>query len=246
MLSKSPGFLSPDRRCLTGNTLKCVGIVTMTIDHLAAVVLKGFVNSHIGLFSEKQLADLDLLYQYMRHIGRTAFPLFVFLLVEGFFHTKDRKGYGLRLLLFAILSEIPYNLAVYGRISYPKTQNTLFLLFLGLVLMAAAERIRGRWVFVRFLLFVAGGGLAYLLGLDYTYKGIALVGIFYFFYGYRMAAALGGFCVFLSSPWSFPAFLMIPFYNGRRCRRRMGWLYLFYPVHLLVLYGILQLSLCIF
>ena len=107
MLSKSPGFLSPDRRCLTGNTLKCVGIVTMTIDHLAAVVLKGFVNSHIGLFSEKQLADLDLLYQYMRHIGRTAFPLFVFLLVEGFFHTKDRKGYGLRLLLFAILSEIP-------------------------------------------------------------------------------------------------------------------------------------------
>lgn len=246
MFSKSRSPLSPERQFLTGNALKCAGIVTMSVDHLAAVVLKGFVNRRISLFSEEQLANLDKLYQCMRHIGRTAFPLFVFLLVEGFFHTKDRRGYALRLLLFALLSEIPYNLAIFGRIFYPKTQNTLFTLFLGLILMMAAERVRSRWEPARFLLFAAGSGLAYLCGLDYSYKGIALTGIFYFLYGYRMAAALGGFCVFAGSPWSFPAFLMIPFYNGRRGRKKMRWFYLFYPLHLLILYGILQLSLCIF
>ena len=82
-------------RFLTGNGLKWIAVVSMTIDHLAAVVLKGYVNAWVNLFSEKQLADLDVLYGWMRNLGRMAFPLFAFLLTEGFFHTGDRRRYRL-------------------------------------------------------------------------------------------------------------------------------------------------------
>ncbi len=242
-------------RFLTGNGLKWIAVVSMTIDHLAAVVLKGYVNAWVNLFSEKQLADLDVLYGWMRNLGRMAFPLFAFLLTEGFFHTGDRRRYRLRLFVFALLSELPYDLAVYGQLWYPGRQNTLFTLLLGLILMEAAEQAGKRlgasaWLFV----FVAGSCLAYWLGLDYTYRGIWLIGIFYFFHHYRTAAAAAGFCLFWASPFSLPAFVLILFYNGSRSRRcatgdAMGkvqrngkgryWFYLFYPLHLLILYGLL-------
>ncbi len=252
-------------RFLTGDVLKWTAVISMVIDHIAAVVLKGYVNARLFSFTGAQLKRLDVIYTWMRRAGRTAFPLFAFLLVEGFFHTRNRKRYGLRLLCFAALSEIPYNLAFYGQVWYAAAQNTLFTLFLGLLLMSAADWVRDGCVWkgrsgslfvpadgVRFalqgLVFLAGGGLAYVCRLDYTYKGIALIAVFYLFFAFRSAAALAGLCVFSWNLWSFPAFMMIPFYNGRRSgRQRRGGVpvrklrgfYLFYPLHLLTLYGLL-------
>ncbi len=254
-------------RFLTGNVLKWTAAVSMVIDHIAAVVLKGYVNARLLSFTGTQLERLDVIYTWMRRVGRTAFPLFAFLLVEGFFHTRNRKRYGMRLLCFAAVSEIPYNLAFYGQVWYAAAQNTLFTLFLGFLLMTAADRMRDGRVWkgrngrlsmpadgVRFavqgLVFLSGGGLAYVCRLDYTYKGIALIAVFYLFFAFRSAAALAGLCVFSWNPWSFPAFLMILFYNGRRRggQRRgsvpvwqMRGFYLFYPLHLLTLYGLLVL-----
>ena len=78
-------------RGLTSFQLKCIAVVTMVIDHIGAILYPG-----------------DLIFRY---IGRIAFPIFCFLLVEGFFHTHDRIQYMIRLGIFAILSEIPYDLA---------------------------------------------------------------------------------------------------------------------------------------
>lgn len=77
---------------LTGNVLKWIAAVSMTVDHIAAVVLKGYVRTNLALLSDGQVIRWKMLYHSMRSAGRTAFPLFAFLLVEGFLHTKDRKN----------------------------------------------------------------------------------------------------------------------------------------------------------
>lgn len=245
--------------------LKWIATASMVVDHLAAVVLKGWFNSCYTQMTKKEIVFWNTVYEWTRHIGRMVFPLFAYLLVEGFFHTSDRRKYGLRLLLFAVLSEIPYDLAVRGRFCDWGKQNTLFSLFLGLIVLcgmnwiyvnyaslqsrADEEKAEGRtfslyWVefLLQMLVLAAGCGLAYICRLDYSYQGIALIALFYFLHLYPLASAVGGFCIFIESPWSAPAFLMIPFYNGKRGRKQK-WLYFFYPLHLLALYGLLQVIL---
>ena len=80
---------------ISADALKWIALLTMLCDHAGAV-----------LFAQ---------YPVMRLIGRTAFPLFVWLLVEGFFHTSSRKKYLGRMAFFALVSELPFDLALYGR-----------------------------------------------------------------------------------------------------------------------------------
>ena len=272
----------------SGASLKAVAVLTMLIDHFAAVVISGFVSARYARLSQESLERLGIVYEWMRHIGRMAFPIFVFLVVEGFYHTRDKKKYAARLLLFAALSEIPYDLAVCGRFCDWRVQNTLFTLFFGLLVIwlmdtarfaceTRAERRKsgknsarggkgtsgarggkrarnehgsGRKNYVNYTsllqlaIAAAGCGIAYVCRLDYRWQGIALIALFYLLRQYRSAAVLGGFCALPEGiPWSAPAFLMLFLYNGRRGRKGQKWLYLFYPVHLLALYGMLQVIL---
>lgn len=230
----------------SGASLKAVAVVTMLIDHFAAVVISGYINARYTRLPQEETAVLKTAYEWMRHIGRMAFPIFVFLVVEGFYHTRDRKKYAARLFLFAVLSEIPYDLAVSGRICSWRAQNTLFTLFFGLLviwLMDAVRFARGGILF-QLMIAAAGCGLACVCRLDYLWQGIALIALFYLLRAYRAAVVLGGFCILAEGiPWSAPAFLLLFLYNGRRGRRRQKWLYLFYPLHLLALYGMLQVIL---
>ncbi len=249
-------------RFLSGNALKGIAAVTMVIDHLGAVVLKYYVNHHFSELSGTQIDGMRVLYRWLRSIGRISFPLFVFLLVEGFFHTKNKRQYGQRLIVFALLSEIPYDLAVYGRFCTWERQNVLFTLFLGLVAMEMAQRARvhteltgrrgqtyglpaGAFFALQCLIFGAAAGVAYLGRTDYSYKGIALVAVFYFFHEYRGAAAFAGACLFMENLWYLPAFILLLFYSPNRRRKKAAggrhWFYLFYPLHLLVLAGIARI-----
>lgn len=84
------------------------------------------------------------IYTAMRLCGRMAFPLFAFLLVEGFLYTKDRRAYAARLGILAAVSEIPYNLLCSGTLFYPQEQNTVLLFFIGLLTMMGCEAT-GAW-----------------------------------------------------------------------------------------------------
>lgn len=90
---------------ITGSHLKLLAILFMTIDHVSAFLLGGGAWIHNTLFT---LADHKIsTYFLLRCIGRLAFPIFAFLIVEGFKHTRNRFKYGRNLFLFACLSEIP-------------------------------------------------------------------------------------------------------------------------------------------
>lgn len=98
-------------RPFSGSCLKTVAVITMLIDHVGAGILYPMLANGLTLFSLPYNESV-LLYRLLRMIGRTAFPVFCFLLTEGFFHTGSRRRYGGNLLLFALLSEIPFDLAL--------------------------------------------------------------------------------------------------------------------------------------
>jgi len=128
-------------------------------------------------------------------IGRLAFPIFAFLLVEGYFHTKNLRRYAGRLLLFAILSEIPFNLAIGSALFYPLHQNVLWSFLIALGLMHLCEKTRARRLWLRLGAAALAILLAVLLGLltfvDYYHAGLLTVLVFYFFRGRRWWCRLG-------------------------------------------------------
>ena len=135
-MEQKDGLIPEQFKVLSGSALKCIALVTMIIDHIGVILLK---NSNIVLL-RTGMGPLTL-YTLMRKIGRLAFPIYCFLLVEGFLHTHDRRKYGLNLLIFALISEIPWNLEHTGALHYT-AQNVFFTLFLGYVGLCCIENFR--------------------------------------------------------------------------------------------------------
>lgn len=119
-------------------------------------------------------------------VGRLAFPIYAFLIVEGYFHTSNLKRYALRLLLFAVLSEIPFNLALGSRLFYPLHQNVLWSFLISLGLIHWNEKVRSGKLWKRILVGTASVLIGYIAGLltmvDYLHAGILTVLVFYFFH----------------------------------------------------------------
>ena len=139
------------RFSISGSVLKMVAITTMLIDHLGAGLLLPllslpptsplFTNDHgISFLFHRYLLTYEF-YSLLRIIGRRAFPIFCFLLVEGLLHTSSRGKYLLRLLLFSFLSEIPFNLALFGGLRNANHQNVFFTLTIGLAVIWGMDEI---------------------------------------------------------------------------------------------------------
>jgi hypothetical protein len=220
-------------KILSGSALKCIALVTMLIDHIGLHLLRG---SNIVLLGTGQGAlTLDYL---MRRVGRLSFPIYCFLLTEGFLHTRDRKKYGLNLLIFALISEIPWNLEHTGTLRYP-SQNVFFTLFVGYVGLCCLESLREqpRRQLAALLILVLA---ALNLRADYGVAGFGLILLLYVLREQKILQAVLGTC-FLSSTWMGGlAFIPINLYNGERGFIRGRVLkYLFYaayPLHILAIW----------
>lgn len=130
MKSKAP------RIGISGSTLKLLAILSMFIDHAGATVIRTICNQP-AILADASLRSLwNQIYSVSRSIGRIAFPIFCFLIVEGFLHTRNVRKYALRLFLFALISEIPFDLALKGNWYYPQKQNVYFTLLIGLLVLA--------------------------------------------------------------------------------------------------------------
>ena len=123
--------------CLSGSTLKIIAIIAMAIDHFAAsIILYGILMQQNPSFLGHPVSMTIPwwnIYQVMRFIGRIGFPVFCFLLIEGFLHTSSKKKYATRLFLFALVSEFPFDYALFNTPFAPGYQNVFFTLFLGLL-----------------------------------------------------------------------------------------------------------------
>ena len=220
---------------LNGSTLKMIAVVTMLIDHIAAVLLVKF-------FIVNGTWELTDLYQLMRNIGRIAFPIYCFLLVEGFMRTSNVKKYLGRMLLFAFISEIPFDLSFAGKVINSDYQNVMFTLFWGLLAMYVSQTVElktdkwyMRWFLTALIWLTAAGGAEIMLA-DYGAKGVGCICVLYLLRYVKGLQLLGGALAF---SWEFPAplsFLFIALYNGEKGRSLKHFFYGFYPVHLLVLY----------
>ena len=199
----------------------------MLIDHIGACVFER------GLLLVDEIRNDAALFEMLRNtdrilrlIGRVSFPIFCFLLVEGFLHTHDRKKYALRLFLFALVSEIPFDLAIMGCLFDPVHQNVFFTLLIGLLAMMLCDYFRMQAQPVaQVLVLILAMVLAWALHTDYGYRGVLLIELLYIFRYDRMKQA----------PL---AFIPVWFYNGKRGKSGKWFFYWFYPVHLLILWGV--------
>lgn len=99
---------------INGNTLKFIACLVMLIDHLTAGFMVPMVRD--GLYNGSLTGvELNNIYKVLRAIGRTAFPIFCFLLTEGFIHTKSKPKYALSLLVFGVISEPVFDLTLYAK-----------------------------------------------------------------------------------------------------------------------------------
>lgn len=118
-------------------------------------------------------------------IGRIAFPIFAFMIVEGYFHTSNLKKYVKRLLIFAVISEIPFNLALGSRLIYPIHQNVLWSFLISIGLIHWNEKVKEKAIWKRVLVAVSSILIAYVVGIltfvDFYHAGILTVLTFYFF-----------------------------------------------------------------
>lgn len=241
-------FTPTKRFGLSGSTLKLIAMLSMLIDHIGAVIVGPYTDSVLERDGYDTVRRLTECYDLLRAIGRIAFPIFCFLLIEGFIHTKNVWRYAARLLLFAILSEVPFNLAFRGKIFDIGYNNVLITLLIGLLMMIGLQTVKDRMqissVYKTLLsLPVIGVSMfiAYLLKTDYSYIGVFSIAMLYLFRDSRIRQAIVGAASFC---WELPAplaFIPIYLYNGKRGWKMKYAFYLFYPLHLLVLTTIAKL-----
>ena len=210
---------------LSGSALKVIAMISMVIDHIALYLME----------------HGTVLYETMRCIGRIAFPVFAFLIAEGFIHTRSRYRYFFILLGFAVISEIPWYLLN----GADGTHNVMFTLALGVATLMILEYLLQRNLVLGFLWTLGMAGLAFWLGVDYEWRGILVIVIFYLFnvYGHSFPYSRGMqfFCTYAlmmhyGMIGAVMACIVLYLYNGKR-----GFVqgnitkyefYAFYPVHL--------------
>ena len=236
---------------LNQENLKLIACGTMLIDHFAAVIL-------LSMFPRTR--NVVELYYILRIIGRLAFPIYCFLLVEGAHYTRNPKKYALRMAIGAVLSEIPYDLAFYGGWTL-ENQSVMITLLLGFGALEAMKRCPKLWQML--LVWIPFALVAELLHTDYGADGVALMALFALTRDLPrrwLCQALGIWLIFSPNhlmllnwmngfSWTIQehailAILPIALYSGekRSQSKALQWaFYLFYPVHLLVLYLVWRL-----
>ena len=159
-----------NKKGISQETLKLIACVTMFIDHAGAILVYSWYLSDY-FTGGMHAMQLWTLYIVMRIVGRIAFPIYCLLLVEGAHYTRNPGKYALRLAIGVLLSEIPFDLALYGHFSW-ETNNVMVTLLLGFGMLMTMKKVTGLW---KILLIIPWALAADLLKTDYAAHGILII-----------------------------------------------------------------------
>jgi hypothetical protein len=212
--------------------LKVVAMITMVTDHIGYAIFNGNIS-------------------FCNYIGRIAFPIFAFQISEGYIHTKNLKKYFFRLLLFAVISQIPFVL-FHSLISTEFEINIFFTLLLGLSAIFLYDKIPNK--FLGILVGISIAIIAQYSKCDYGFFGVAIILLFYIFKNSKIKMTIS-FVIACIIKYIIPilqygfhieylylflgtisSILFILLYNGKKGKSMKYFLYLFYPIHLLIIY----------
>lgn len=213
--------------------LKIIAVICMLCDHFGDAIIKPF--------------------SFLNVIGRISFPIFAFQITEGYIHTKDLKKYFKRLIIFAIISQIPFMLFL-STFTSPFTLNIFFTLLLGLLSIYIYNKIPNK--FLAIVIGIIISIFAEIINVDYGAWGIIIIMIFYIFKDKKVIMSLlyilSCFIKYLPNllkynfhyiyllllfSTTFSIFFIIA-YNGKQGKKIKYFLYIFYPLHMLILYFI--------
>ncbi len=211
--------------------LKIIAVVTMFTDHVGYVIF--------GKFS------------YFNYIGRLAFPIFAFQISEGYLHTKNIKKYYIRLIIFALISQVPYMLFL-SYFTSSLTLNVFFTLLFGLTAILIYDKLNNK--FLGIILVICLAIVSQVIKCEYGFFGVSIIFLFYIFKNNRIfmniSYILAVFIYYLprliKTNFYYPnlilytcttsAILLINLYNGKKGKDTKYLLYLFYPLHLSILF----------
>ena len=228
--------------------LKIIAIICMTIDH-AGLCLGLIYKNEVYYLSGFMSLDT---YNLLRTIGRLAFPIFCYLIVEGLFYTKDVFSYVLRLFIFAALSQIPFSLMTKREaFAFDKNLNVYFTLAFGLITIAAIDYFKKLNIKksinlpIFFLLsavaIICSTSFADTINTDYAGYGVLVIVIFYVFKDKPLliTAALGVATYLMEAGiemYALCAMVPIVLHNHQKGPSMKYVFYMYYPVHMLILY----------
>ena len=212
-------------KVLDETKLKLIALVLMVIDHVGEFLLN----------------DNGL----MRLLGRLAFPIFAFCISEGYIHTRNKRKYLLRIGIFALISEIPFNLLHNGSIFYLGYQSVMVTFFMSLLALNLFDKVTVKKTLkdqvIGFLIVIGIGALCEFINADYGVYGVFLVFTYYYFknYGYlirNIAGVVIQFFLYNLGIFSMFSALIIYCYNGKKGNGYRLLFYIFYPLHLLIIW----------
>lgn len=217
---------------ISANGLKILALILMITDHIGAVLLPQ--------------------YRILRYIGRLSFPIYCFMITEGMLHTSSIYKYAGRILVFALVSEVPFDLAIFGKMVEPRDQNVYFTLLIGLLVIYAEFVLND--LSKGFSVCIVGMLLAAFLKVDYSAYGILMIYCFYVFrqnpFSMTISIGLINFVMGIGGTGSqkYAVLAMIPLFlysgnktysgkNNTKASKVVRYVfYVSYPVHLMILY----------
>ena len=232
---------------ISQEALKLIACITMFIDHFGYAIVPRLA-----------IANMDTIYYICRSIGRLSFPIFCFLLVEGMRHTRNPGKYLLRLGCGILLAELPYDLLSYGEVNWA-SQSVMVTLTLGAGMLLCMQKTQKSWLKV--ILILPFALLADLTKSNYGAGGIVTIAVFglfdqpllqtvgLFLVNWQLlpsAAVIVFGVVVIIQLLATLAMIPIGLYSGKKLTRNrvIQWgFYLFYPVHLLILWLVLRFAL---